>query len=170
MADYRIRPILLALVGSVALGGCSTYDDYGYGRGYSGVSIGYGSGGYYGSSPYYGWYDGCYYPGTGYYVYDSNRRRYSWNAAQRRYWEARRDRREDRRELRENWAEFRQDRRGDRRDYRAERRDDRRDLRRGEVSRPAFRADRRDDRQDFRRERRTDRREVRRENRRDRRD
>jgi hypothetical protein len=102
MADYRISPILLALAGSIVLGGCSTYDDYGYG----GVSLGYGTTSYYGSSPYYGWYDGYYYPGAGYYVYDSNRQRYSWNDRQRRYWEARGDRRQDRRELRENWAEF----------------------------------------------------------------
>ena len=59
---------------------------YGYGYGYP-----YGSGyGYpYGSS-YYGWNNGYYYPGTGYYVYDRNRRPHRWTDAQRRYWEQQR--------------------------------------------------------------------------------
>jgi len=41
--------------------------------------------GYYGS-PYWGWNDGWYYPGTGYYVYDRERRRREWTEAERRYW------------------------------------------------------------------------------------
>lgn len=58
------------------------YDPYGYGYGY-----GYGSpyyGGYYGSP--FGWYDNYYYPGTGYYVYDTYRRPTVWTDSQRRYW------------------------------------------------------------------------------------
>ena len=37
---------------------------------------GYGGYGY--GSPYYGWNDGFYYPGTGYYVYDRDRRPHRW--------------------------------------------------------------------------------------------
>jgi hypothetical protein len=73
-----------------ALGGCAYDDGYGYG----GVSMGYGGGygpydpyGYYG---YGGWYDGYYYPGTGYYIYDRGGKRYRWNDRQRAYWERRR--------------------------------------------------------------------------------
>jgi hypothetical protein len=100
---HRLRGRLLAamgLAGALALGGC--YDD---GYGYGGVSVGtgyYGGGyydPYYGSGYYpggYGWYDGFYYPGSGYYVYDRGGRRQRWTDTQRRYWEARRgDRRPD---------------------------------------------------------------------------
>ena len=84
----------VGLVGVIALGGCG-YDD-GY---YGGVSVGSGyyGGGYYddywgrGYQPsYYGWYDGFYYPGSGYYVYDRGGRRHRWNDGHRRYWEGRR--------------------------------------------------------------------------------
>lgn len=65
---------------------------YPYGSGY-GYGYPYGSGyGYpygYGSS-YYGWNNGYYYPGTGYYVYDRYRRPHRWSDAQRRYWERQR--------------------------------------------------------------------------------
>ena len=89
----------------------SPYGGYGYGNPYYGssISIGYGSsyGGYYpysryggyggyGSyggygygSPYYGWYDNYYYPGTGYYVYDSYRRPHVMSTTQRQYWTTR---------------------------------------------------------------------------------
>lgn len=84
----------LALASTLALGGC--YDD---GYGYSGVSVGYGTGGYYGyDSPYYdgygypgyGWYDDFYYPGTGYYVFDRGGRRHRWTDSQRQYWQSQR--------------------------------------------------------------------------------
>jgi hypothetical protein len=90
---------------SIALAGCSTYDNYGY-RGYSGVSIGYSS-----SSPYYGWYDGYYYPGTGYYIYDRQGSRQRWRDSDRRYWQGRRT---DNR-ARNNWSGYHRDRH-DRRD------------------------------------------------------
>jgi hypothetical protein len=55
-----------------------SYGDYASGRfGYGGLGYGY--------QPY-GWYDGLYYPGTGYYVYDSYRRPRYWSDAQRVYW------------------------------------------------------------------------------------
>lgn len=98
----RISLIALTIAGGLAVSGCA----YGsFGR-YGGVSVGYGSGyggygyggyGYpyrYGSlygSPYWGWYDGFYYPGTGFYVYDRYRRPYVWSDRYRRYWSDRRD-------------------------------------------------------------------------------
>lgn len=94
MTGIRHRFLMaIGLAGTIALGGC--YDD-GY---YGGVSVGSGyyGGGYY--DPYYspgyypggyGWYDGFYYPGNGYYVYDRGGRRHRWNDGQRRYWEGRR--------------------------------------------------------------------------------
>src|SRR3546814_8244907 len=75
-------PFLVAagLAGVLALSGCYGYDD---GYGYGGVSVGSG---YYGSSYYdpyyggnYGWYNGYYYPGAGYYVYDRGGKRHRWN-------------------------------------------------------------------------------------------
>ena len=47
---------------------------------------GYGGYGGYGGYPYWGWNDGFYYPGTGYYVYDRYRNRQVWTDAQKRYW------------------------------------------------------------------------------------
>ncbi|WP_066657160.1 MULTISPECIES: hypothetical protein [unclassified Sphingomonas] len=107
-----LRIVKLGLAGAAALGVAACTDGYGY----SGVSVGYGGGGggYYAGGygdPYWGWYGDYYYPGTGYYVYDRDRRPVRWNAAQRRYWEQRRQNwRGDRREVRENWREFAQDR------------------------------------------------------------
>lgn len=113
----RIPMISLMAAGALALGGCtdmygydglgvglgygSGYGGYGgyYGGGYSNYGYGYNSpyGGYYGSSygypgyssPYYGWYDNYYYPGTGYYVYDSARNPYPMSTTQRTYWSQR---------------------------------------------------------------------------------
>ena len=94
----------LAVTAAIGLGGCA-YGPYGG----LGVGVGYGDGyydpyygsgyygdGYYGSSYYggigygtpgYGWYDGYYYPGSGYYVYDRHRNPYRWSDTQRRYWQ-----------------------------------------------------------------------------------
>ena len=86
----RIASALLALTASAGLAGCAYgYGDYGYG----GVSVGYGTGGYYDDyydqAGYYGWYDGYYYPGWGYYVYDDGGHRHKWNDHHRGYWEGR---------------------------------------------------------------------------------
>jgi hypothetical protein len=89
----RIPYYSLIAAGALTLGGCA-YGDLGYGVGYGGgYGGGYGSYGYadpyYGGgygSPYYGWYDDYYYPGTGYYVYDSYRRPHQWSDRQRTYW------------------------------------------------------------------------------------
>lgn len=141
MKSMILRPTLIALA-ALGLAGCSTYDSRGYGS--SRVSVGVGS-----SYPYYGWYDGYYYPGTGYYIYDRRGARMRWNDRHRRYWESRRPRSG----YRENWSgyrrEWRQDRRDDAREWRRDRREDRRDWQR--------------DRRDNRREGRPDRRQERRE-------
>ena len=150
MIARLIRPALL-IAATAALGACSSY---GYGG--SRVSVGYSSGGYYPYSysryPYYGWYDGFYYPGTGYYIFDSYGRRHRWSDRHRHYWEGRRG---GHRDHRDNWSGYRRDRdgryhdgdrRGDGRDWRrdGDGRDWQRDDRRGDYSRG--RDDRRDDR------------------------
>jgi hypothetical protein len=127
-----------AMLGGCAYG-FGTYGSYGsYGsRGGVSVGVSYGSGyggydspyGYYGGygypdyydrygnpgwyrTPYWGWHGGYYYPGTGYYVYDRDRRRYRWNPYQQRYWGERRQqsmqevRTSDARTLRPNWGDF----------------------------------------------------------------
>ena len=95
------------LVAGLSAGACSTYGSYGYG-GYGG---GYGSGVTlsYSGGNYYGWNDGYYYPGTGFYVYDRYRRPYRWNNFQQRYWSDRQRAWGDyyRRPMRSNWREFR---------------------------------------------------------------
>ncbi len=130
----------ILLAGTVALGGCAYggygpyggmsvgvgYDSgYGYG-GYGGGGYPYGTYGGYGD-PYYGWYDNYYYPGTGYYVYDSYRRPHRWNNNQQRYWSQRREQvtsaqrtqgtASNRATIRENWSGF-DHRNTDRQQYR----------------------------------------------------
>jgi len=89
---------------------------YGYGGygGYGGYPYGYGGYGGYGS-PYWGWNDGFYYPGTGYYVYDRYKNRRVWTDAQKRYWTERLQRAQstngvtkmpNTRLSREIWADF----------------------------------------------------------------
>lgn len=110
----RARFALLTLAAGLSLSGCAYGglglgvgygDPYGYGA-YGGYDpyYGYGDYGSYGTyggygygSPYYGgyygspfgWYNNYYYPGTGYYVYDTYRRPHLWSDAQRRYWSQR---------------------------------------------------------------------------------
>ncbi len=162
----QVRAAALAVVAGFSLSACA-YGEYGYG----GVSVGLGSGGYYDDyDPYYGsyydpfydgyygsrarfgrgyssgfgWYDGFYYPGTGFYVYDRFRQRHRWNDGQRRYWEGRRG--------------LRQHFRGEDRAFRQHFRDERRAFRRGEVTRDQFRAHRREENRAFREHRRSHRR------------
>jgi hypothetical protein len=106
------------LITGLSVGACATYGgyggNYGYGGGYgygdnygyggrSGVSVSIGTGNY------WGWNDGYYYPGTGYYVYDRYRRPYRWNGYQQRYWSDRQNywRHHYRRPMRSNWRHFR---------------------------------------------------------------
>lgn len=102
MTHSRLLLAAVAATGAAAMSGCATYDPYG--GGYSSVSVGIGTGGYYGgygggygyypsyryASPWAGWYNDYYYPGTGVIVYDRQRRATRWNVDQRRYWEQRR--------------------------------------------------------------------------------
>jgi len=140
MSVFNLKSAALALVTGVSLAGCA-YGPYGgvgagvgygnsngyydpyynggyyngggyYGAGYGGYPYGYGGYGY--GSPYYGWNDGFYYPGTGYYVYDRDRRPHRWTDAQRRYWERRRGVATSGQGMSgviENWADFQNGRR-----------------------------------------------------------
>ena len=115
----RILYPALALAAAVSLAACSSnYGQRGYG--YSRVAVGVGH-----NSPYYGWYDGFYYPGTGYYVYDRSGSRHRWRDRDRRHWEGRRhggDRRD-------NWGGYHRrgdDRRWDGNHHRGRRDNDRR--------------------------------------------
>lgn len=126
MGALSPRALAAGLAGLLALGGCSGYDD---GYGYGGVSVGYGSAGYY--DPWYGgsygWYDGFYYPGSGYYIFDRAGRRHRWNDHHRHHWQSRRgDRHDDRREWRDGRRDGDRDGRNDG-DRRREWRDGRRD-------------------------------------------
>ena len=138
MSILNLKTAALAIVAGVGLSGCA-YGPYGglgvgvgYGNGYYDPyynSGGYYSGGYgypygsgygygypYGSgygypygSSYYGWNNGYYYPGTGYYVYDRYRRPHRWSDAQRRYWERQRGAATSSggvSRVIENWADF----------------------------------------------------------------
>ncbi len=114
MRALHLRTAAVLLAAGVGLGGCATYSPFGYGNG---VSIGYGNGyndryydpyynrgygsRYAGYSPY-GWYDGYYYPGAGYYVYDQYRNPYYWNDYHRRYWTVR----QKDPSVREVWIDF----------------------------------------------------------------
>ncbi len=102
----RARFLTLIAAAGLSLGGCAYgglglgagygdpygYGGYGYGSPYYGYGYGspYGYGGF--GSPYgyygspFGWYDGYYYPGTGYYVYDRDRNRRVMTAAERQHW------------------------------------------------------------------------------------
>ncbi len=107
MNTLAVRAAMVAIAG-LSLGACSTYGSDGYG--YSRVAVGYGAGYY--SDPYYGWYDGYYYPGSGYYVWDRQGYRHRWTSRHQRYWLARRG---DRR-VHSDWSGYQHQRRGD---YRA---------------------------------------------------
>ena len=130
-----LRTAILAIT-AMGLGACSTYGHDGYYG--SAVSVGYNAGTY---SPYYGWYDNFYYPGTGAYVWDRSGYRHAWSDRQRTYWTARRA---GHRAYRDHWNDYRYERRGDyvRRDQRRYR--DRQDVRRYREQRRDYREQRRE--------------------------
>src|SRR5687767_7709503 len=110
MRALHLRTAAILVAAGVGLSGCTTYSPFGYGNG---VSVSYGDryydpyydrfGSRYGySSAPYGWYDGFYYPGAGYYVYDQYRNPYYWNDYQRRYWTVR----QKDPSVREVWTDF----------------------------------------------------------------
>lgn len=66
------------------------------------VEITYRGSGYH--DPYWGWYGGDYYPGTGTYVYDRDRRPRRWDDGQKAFWQNRQ--RAWQQGLRDNWDEF----------------------------------------------------------------
>lgn len=119
MSVRRISAI--GLIAALGFGTAACTDGYGY----SGVELGYSSPGYYDggyydggygggfASSYYGWYGDYYYPGSGYYVYDRDRRAHRWNQGQQRYWYDRG--RQYRGERRQNWQGF-----GNRREERSD--------------------------------------------------
>jgi hypothetical protein len=111
----RIRAALVVLAASAGLSACTSlgpyggvsagigspygygqygydpyYSGYGYGSpyGYAGYGSQYGYGSGYGYDPF-GWYNGYYYPGTGYYVYDPDRNRRHITPEEQAYWENR---------------------------------------------------------------------------------
>jgi hypothetical protein len=143
----RIPYISLVAAGALALGGCA-YGDLGLGLGYGSPYYGYGYDSYYGGVPYgpyggygtypgyyggfgygvpYGWYDNYYYPGSGYYVYDTYRRPHVMTSTQRAYWSSRspalRTTTTTRTVVRPNWSGF--DRRSTMRADRMQTREDR---------------------------------------------
>lgn len=171
MFASRIRAAALSIAAGLSLSACAYGDPYsgvsiGFGTGYStGYGYGYGYDDYYDPwyddyyyrpvgwgrrySPAYGWNDGFYYPGAGYYVYDRYRRPFRWNDHQRRYWEGRRS------ALR---PQLRQHFRQENRQFRQHHRDERRALRQGQMTREQFRQHRREEERAFREHRRSHRR------------
>jgi hypothetical protein len=112
MSPLKLSVAGLALAAGFGLSGCAS-DGYGYGGGYGGVSLGYNGGdwdpyyGGYSGSPYWGWNNDYYYPGTGYYVYDRQNRRHRWNDSQRGYWQGRTQSwQRDRRDIRPVWRDY----------------------------------------------------------------
>jgi len=97
----RFKAALVVLAASAGLSACATYGSP-YGGSSIGVGIGYGSPygygygygspyGYnpyysYGRYPYFGWNDGFYYPGAGYWMYDPWGRQYRLTERQSHYW------------------------------------------------------------------------------------
>ena len=133
MLSSRIKAAAIVLAASAGLAGCAYgpyvgvsvgtgygspygygydpyYSGYGYGYGspyYSGYGYGYGSP-YYDS--YYGWNNGFYYPGTGWYVYDRDRHRRPMTDEEKSFWETRiqawRKRHGTTGQVSESWAGF----------------------------------------------------------------
>lgn len=126
MTASRLRNALIAIAAAASVSACA--DGYGYG----GLDVGYGTAGYHDpyynpyvaadqydfyasgyqgfGQPYWGWYNGYYYPGSGFYVYDRWRRPHRWRDHDRRHWEGRRSAWRGG-EVTANWRDFRRDRR-----------------------------------------------------------
>jgi hypothetical protein len=119
----RIRTALIALVASAGLSACTSFGPYGgvgvgvgsgYGSyGYDPYYSGYGYGSpYYGSyyPSYYGWNDGFYYPGSGYWVYDPDGNQHPITDKQKNYWASMLQKARQANgtlQVKENWTAFR---------------------------------------------------------------
>ena len=134
----RFGIIGLALGLGLGVAGCTDGYGYGgagvgyasdpyYGGGYGGAGYGGydGFAGYGGLNSYYGWSGDYYYPGSGVYVYDRNRRPYRWSGDQQRYWQGRRGNYRGG----GNWGNFARGNSPAARDYRQDRREANRDFR-----------------------------------------
>ena len=98
MLNNRIRTALVVLAASAGLGACTNFGPFGGlgvgvgsgngGYGYDSYGYGYGSpyGSYNNRYPTYGWYDGYYYPGRGYWVYDPDGQPRPISDKQKSYW------------------------------------------------------------------------------------
>ena len=123
MLNNRMRNALVILAASAGLGACTNFGPYGgvgvgVGSGYgygSPYGYGYGSsyyGSYYNRYPTYGWYDGFYYPGRGYWVYDPDGNHHPINDKQKGYWQTMIAKAREARgitataEAKENWSGF----------------------------------------------------------------
>ena len=141
MFNSRIKAIAFAFAATAGLTACTGIGPYGgtsigvgygnagygygspYGYGY-GSPYGYGYGSPYGyrygspygyaGYPYFGWYDGFYYPGTGYWVYDPYGNPRPITEKQKSYWGSLLEKARAARgtqatsEIRENWSGFSQ--------------------------------------------------------------
>lgn len=115
MISNRLRAALFVLAASAATSACTNFGPYGgigvgVGSGYGGYGYdpyyaGYGYGSGYGYNPY-GWYNGFYYPGAGYWVYDPDRNRREMTPEERAYWRARFQSRFGNGAPKENWEGF----------------------------------------------------------------
>ena len=132
MLNNRMRNALVVLAASAGLGACTNLGPYGgvgvgvgsgyggygspYGYGYgSPYGYGYGSpyyGSYYNRYPTYGWYDGFYYPGRGYWVYDPDGKPRPITDKQKGFWQTMIAKAREARgitgtaEAKENWSGF----------------------------------------------------------------
>jgi hypothetical protein len=95
MTIMRIKLFLLTGLASLSVGACATGGAYaGGGLGFSADVPFYnastcwnqGFDNYSFLTPYCGWYDGYFYPGSGNYVYGRNRQRHVWTGGQQNYW------------------------------------------------------------------------------------
>ena len=189
MFAFPLRTAALTVAAAIGLSACAT--PYGYGGVSVGSGYGYGSGygsgyydPYYGSgygydsgyndprysrSSYYGWNDGFYYPGTGYYVYDSYRRPHRWTDRQRTYWQQRqqayRSSGTTTRQISDNWSDFRRDRRSSTSSVVVRQRPVRDQVRSQQATRQAYQVQQRTERKAERAESRQQRQEERRQRR-----
>lgn len=134
MAYSIIKPAI-AVAAAFSISGCIYYGNPGdYDPYYDGYYEPYPATGF--AYSYFGWYDDCYYPGIGSYVYNRYGHRQRWTSRQRKFWQNRRDRHRAKNRTqnppRENWDGFTRGEDGIYRDQREDVVRNRRGERRGE--------------------------------------